>query len=178
MKTLFRFPQLQYGLILAYLFCALAAYLTIKVSWDFMKKSTWGKIGAIIVAINFGIPSVIGLSSIPINLIRLPVEMVKIQLFTPYDTVVGYVENYSLEAEGAHFRESYTVKGISFSYSSTGVDWYYSTASNEGGAIRGDGQYVEIRYVTGEDGDNKIIYIAEDPEKSTDETERTLMPIT
>lgn len=86
-----------------------------------------------------------------------------------YQTVEGYVEDFSTDYYHFEGEESFTVDGVSFWYThGDGLPgtYCYVRGSNKG-VITGDGQYLKIGYLEREKykslGDRFIIYIEELP---------------
>ena len=75
--------------------------------------------------------------------------------------VEGYVENYNpLPADGKG-TENFEINEVYFSYNDATATNGYNTTARSGGVITGNGQHLIIKYVTNEDGENIILYIAE-----------------
>ena len=76
-------------------------------------------------------------------------------------TVQGYVENYSPLPSDGKGTENFEINGVYFAYNDAdGTNGYKKTA-DRGGVITHNGQHLIIKYVTNEDGENIILYIAE-----------------
>jgi hypothetical protein len=81
-----------------------------------------------------------------------------------YAIVEGKVENFVSMPPGGHEEESFSIKGIKFSYSDYGITMGYRKTEYFGGVIKGNGQNLKIFYLpsTGNNyEDNTIIYIEE-----------------
>ena len=79
-----------------------------------------------------------------------------------YQTVEGYVENFTPMPPEGHAHESFQINGVCFDYSeNTALQGYNKTKGN-GGVISGNGQYLKIRYIYYKPWDtNVIVYIEE-----------------
>ena len=76
-------------------------------------------------------------------------------------TVQGYVENYAPLPRDGKGTENFEINGVHFAYNDAdGTNGYKKTA-NRGGVITHNGQYLVIKYVTNEYGENIILYIGE-----------------
>ena len=76
-------------------------------------------------------------------------------------TVQGHVENYSPLPSDGKGTENFEINGVYFAYNDAdGTNGYKKTA-DRGGVITHNGQHLIIKYVTNEDGENIILYIAE-----------------
>ena len=76
-------------------------------------------------------------------------------------TVQGYVENYSPLPWDGKGTENFEINGVYFAYSDADGRNGYKKTADRGGVITHNGQHLIIRYVTREDGENIILYIAE-----------------
>jgi len=65
-----------------------------------------------------------------------------------YQEVEGIVEKFEPEPLEGHKNESFTVKGVSFSYSDAGPSSGFNNSKSHGGPID-EGKYVRIRYHKG-----------------------------
>ena len=75
--------------------------------------------------------------------------------------VQGYVENYSPLPSDGKGTENFEINGVYFAYNDAdGTNGYKKTA-DRGGVITHNGQYLVIKYVTNEYGENIILYIGE-----------------
>lgn len=75
-------------------------------------------------------------------------------------TIVGYVENFDPLFWHEKDAERFEINGVCFEYSDSGVNGYQVTAER-GGVVTQNGQHLKIKYITNEDGENIILYIAE-----------------
>jgi len=76
-------------------------------------------------------------------------------------TVQGCVEDFSPLPWDGKGKESFEINGVYFAYNDAdGRNGYRKTAAR-GGVITHNGQHLMIKYVTSEDGENVILYIAE-----------------
>lgn len=78
-----------------------------------------------------------------------------------YETVEGFVENFTPMPKGGHSYESFEIAGIHFQYSENLIPSAYSRTKSNGGVIRGNGQYLKIGYIYHPNYGNVIIYIEE-----------------
>ena len=76
-------------------------------------------------------------------------------------TVQGYVENYSALPSDGKGTENFEINGIYFAYNDADKTNGYKKTADCGGVITHNGQHLIIKYVTSEDGENTILYIAE-----------------
>ena len=70
-----------------------------------------------------------------------------------YLTVEGLVENFDPAPEEGHKDESFTVKGVHFSFSDYAITQGYNTTVSHGGYIR-PGTYVKLAYLCYPDSQN------------------------
>ncbi len=63
--------------------------------------------------------------------------------------VEGEIANFVPMPYGGHAHESFTVRGISFSYSDYAITGCFNETKSHGGAIAGNGQRVKIGYTDG-----------------------------
>ncbi len=77
-----------------------------------------------------------------------------------YDTVEGYVENFSPMSYEGHSEESFNIKDIEFSYSDYVITQGYHNTASHGGVITHNGQHLKIGYITDDFTEkNTIVYI-------------------
>ena len=76
-------------------------------------------------------------------------------------TVQGYVENYSQLPSDGKGTENFEINGVCFAYNDADRTSGYKKTADRGGVITHNGQHLIIKYVTREDGENIILYIAE-----------------
>ena len=82
-----------------------------------------------------------------------------------YQTVEGYVENFSPMPYEGHSRESFEINGVKFSYSDYNIHPGYNTTKYHGGVIKKNGQHLKIGYVyLNETYGNIIVYIEHIPD--------------
>ena len=75
--------------------------------------------------------------------------------------VQGYVESFTPLPDDGKGTENFEINGVHFAYNDAdGTNGYKKTA-NRGGVITHNGQYLVIKYVTNEYGENIILYIGE-----------------
>lgn len=171
MNVLFRSSYIQFDFVAGIIWIVCVAFF-IAMWINFTRKNNHrGLILTVLITIIFGSVAIYT----TVQLIRATVNMIATATRTDYHIVVGYVEDYRLTPNGAHNKESFEIDGVQFSYPPSGNTWFYHTTRDEGGVVRGNGQYLEIRYFTDtvKQGNktvelNCIIYIAEDAEKSMD----------
>ena len=75
-------------------------------------------------------------------------------------TVQGYVENYSPLPSDGKGTENFEINGVYFAYNDADGTNGYTKTADRGGVITHNGQHLIIKYVTNEDGENIILYIA------------------
>lgn len=81
-----------------------------------------------------------------------------------YQTVEGYVENYTPMPYGGHSEESFTINGVEFAYSDFIITQGYHNAASHGGVITHNGQHLKLGYVEPDASNgNIIVYIEELP---------------
>ena len=80
-----------------------------------------------------------------------------------YLTVSGYVEDLTTTRYPDKGGDSFTLDGVTFSYSSADLTLLgYRGEARSGGVVTREGQYLVIRYIPDPDtGINHILYIAE-----------------
>ena len=80
-----------------------------------------------------------------------------------YETVEGYVEFFSPMPYAGHAYESFVIDGVAFYYSDFSSTVGYHNARSHGGVITGNGQYLRIGYIPGDDAKDNIIVSIEAP---------------
>lgn len=77
-----------------------------------------------------------------------------------YLEVTGYVDKFSLLNSAKNQQEQFSIGDVSFSYGFAGKMNFvgYQKTKNNGGIIKGNGQYLKIRYVSYNDA-NIIVYV-------------------
>ena len=75
--------------------------------------------------------------------------------------VEGYVENFRPLLFFEKGTENFEINGVYFAYNDAGATNGYNTTADRGGVITGNGQHLRIKYISNEDGENIILYIAE-----------------
>ncbi|EDS73216.1 hypothetical protein NE604_02540 [Anaerofustis stercorihominis] len=79
-----------------------------------------------------------------------------------YKTISGYVERFHALKKEGHDSEHFYIDDIYFEYSNREMMSGYNIPLYKNGAIKINGQYLIIKYVTYENGENVIIEIKED----------------
>lgn len=75
--------------------------------------------------------------------------------------VEGIVEKYHAQPRTGHDTEHFEINGIYFEYSSGELINGYNTPACYGGVIKENGQYLKIKYLKDDIGNNIILYIEE-----------------
>ena len=75
--------------------------------------------------------------------------------------VEGYTEKYHAMPLEGHDTEHFEINGVLFEYTNFEIVNGYNRPAAYGGIISKNGQYLKIKYITDESGNNTILYIAE-----------------
>lgn len=75
--------------------------------------------------------------------------------------VEGYTENYHAMPREGHDTEHFEINGVKFEYSNFEIVNGYNRPAVYGGVVTKNGQYLKIKYITDEFGNNTILYISE-----------------
>ena len=75
-------------------------------------------------------------------------------------TVEGFTENFHAMPVEGHDTERFEINGVLFEYSNFELVNGYNLPAVYGGVITGNGQYLKIKYITDDSGENMILYIA------------------
>ncbi len=75
--------------------------------------------------------------------------------------VEGYTEKYHAMPLEGHDVESFEINGVLFKYTNFEIVNGYNSPAVYGGVITDNGQYLKIKYITDDFGNNTILYIAE-----------------
>lgn len=110
---------------------------------------------------------IVGTLSILLGVLCLSAQIIdyqdKKQLLESGDVycVEGYTENYHAMSVEGHETEYLKIDGVLFEYTNFEIVNGYNCPAAYGGVITKNGQYLKIKYITDEFGNNTILYIAE-----------------
>lgn len=162
MEELYAFPTFSLGMILILCTSVISILAFVWNILRFRTKKSWKTGATALAAFAVSLISTVIVCGMLLSMMHIRADIAA----QNYSTAIGCVENYDLSGVSDHDKESFQVSGVRFEYRSSELTWYYCKTQGVGGVIKGNGQYVMIRYITDEESRNRIVYIAEDSGKS------------